>query len=185
MFRVTVLSFLALLTALPGFAGSACDAAVAAEVKVYQFPVHIYMTESGGSNSGKTRNAETVYLNGAIYVMVNGRWRKSFISPKDMAAAKKDTDQKIGPCTVVRDEAVNGEAATLYRIHSQSDAGAIDTDVWISKTRGLPLKQINSVDVGGALGKTHTEIRYEYSNVTAPAVSDSPRTGKGSQPFSR
>jgi hypothetical protein len=37
----------------------------------------------------------------------------------------------------------------------------------------LPLKAINDLDVGGgALGKSHTEIRYEYTNVTAPAITE-------------
>jgi hypothetical protein len=175
MFRLTLLPYVAFLTALPGLAASACDVALAANLKVYQVPVHLYMTESGGPNSGKTKNAETVYLDGSIYVMVNGRWRKSPVSPKDMAEAKKDTDQKVGPCTVVRDETVTGEAATLYKIHSQSDDASVDSEIWISKSKGLPLKQVNDMDVGGAFGRTHTEIRYEYSNVKAPAISDSPR----------
>ena len=175
MYKVTLLPFVAFLIALPGLAASTCDAALAANLKVYQVPAHLYMTESGGPNLGKIRNAETVYLNGTMYVMVNGRWRKSQISPKDLADAKKDTDQKVGPCTVVRDETVNGEAATLYKIHSQSTDATVDTELWISKSKGLPLKQVNDINVGGAFGKSHNEIRYEYSNVTAPAVVDSPR----------
>ncbi len=174
MFRITLLPFVAVLTSLPGIASSACDVALAASLKVYQVPVHLYMTESGGP-TGKTRSAETVYLNNTTYVMVNNRWRKSSVSPKDLADAKRDTDQKVGPCTVVRDETVNGEAATLYKIHSQSKDAGVDTEIWISKAKGMPLKQVNDVDVGGTFSKTHSEIRYEYSNVTAPAVSDLPR----------
>jgi hypothetical protein len=47
----------------------------------------------------------------------------------------------------------------------------VDTQIWISKSRGLPLKQIYDIDVnGGARCKSHTEIRYEYTNVTAPPI---------------
>ncbi len=175
MLRVSLLAFVACSTALPGLAASPCDLVLAASRKVYQVPVHLYMTESGGANAGKTKNAESVYLNGIAYVMVSGRWRKSPISPKDLAEAKQDTDQKVGPCTAVGDEAVKGEPSTLYKVHSQSEDVKVDTEIWISKSKGLPLKQVSDVDVGGALGKTHTEIRYEYSNVAAPAIVDSPR----------
>lgn len=61
----------------------------------------------------------------------------------------------------------------LYRVRSQSSDSTVDTQIWISKSRGLPLKRINDVDVsGGDRGKNHTEIHYEYTNVTAPAVSE-------------
>jgi len=48
------------------------------------------MTETAGFNGGKTRNAETIYLNGVKFVMVNGQWRKSVILPKDLAEGKKE-----------------------------------------------------------------------------------------------
>jgi hypothetical protein len=39
------------------------------------------------------------------------------------------------------------------------------------------LRCINDIDVGGvgARGKTHTEIRYEYTGVRAPAVAETTR----------
>ena len=65
------------------------------------------------------------------------------------------------------------EAATLYKVHNQTANDTVDTQIWISKSRGLPLKGIYDIDVGGgARGKSHTEIRYEYTNVTAPAVTE-------------
>jgi hypothetical protein len=161
------LSLVVLLSALPASAATGCDAVLAAIHKVYQVPAHLYMTETGA----RTRNAETIYLNGTTFIMVNGHWRKSTVSPKDLLDAKKESDQKIGTCTAVRDEAVNGEAATLYKNHSQTPDDSVDTQIWVSKSRGLPLKQINDIDVGGGIrGKSRTEIRYEYTNVTAPAV---------------
>ena len=172
MNRLTLLPIAALLTAaLPVRAASGCDAVIAATVKVLQVAAHLYMTETAGFNEGKTRNAETIYLNGVTFVMVSGQWRKSTISPKDLAEGKKASQQKAGVCEIVRDEAVSGEPATFYKVHNQTPDGTLDTQIWISKSRGLPLKQINDVDVGGgAPGRSHTEIRYEYTNVTAPAV---------------
>ena len=75
--------------------------------------------------------------------------------------------------SIVRDEAVSGEPATLYKVHNQTPDGTLDTQIWISKSRGLALKQINDLDVGGgARGKSHTETRYEYTNVTASPVTE-------------
>ena len=174
MIRFTLFPIAVLLIAgCPIMAASGCDALTAAAIKVFQVPVHLYMTETAGFNGGKTRNAETIYLNGVTFVMVNGQWRKSVILPKDLAEGKKESEEKSGTCSIVRDEAVSGEPATLYKVHNQTPDGTLDTQIWISKSRGLALKQINDQDVGGgARGKLHTEIRYEYTNVTAPTVAE-------------
>jgi hypothetical protein len=182
MNRFTLLPIAVLLSAArPIIAASGCDAVNAAVIKVFQVPVHLYMTETAGFNGGKARNAETIYLNGATFVMVNGQWRKSVILPKDLlpkdlAVGKKESEEKAGTCSIVRDEAVSGEPATLYKVHNQTAAGTLDTQIWVSKSKGLALKQINDQDVGGgARGKMHTEISYEYTNVTAPAVTEPKR----------
>jgi hypothetical protein len=170
MRKAALVPLAALLIALPANAANGCGAVVSATLKVLQVPAHLYMTETAGFNGGKTRNAETVYLNGVTFVMVNGRWRKSTVPPKDLLEAKKESEEKVGTCTLVRDEPIGGESATLYKIHHQTPDDTVDTQIWISKSKGLPLKQINDIDVGGVRGKSHTEIRYEYTNVTAPAV---------------
>jgi len=160
-----------LTAALPVRGASACDAVVAAVIKVFQVPTHMYMAETGG----RTRNAETIYLNGATYVRVGGPWRKSQIPPKTLAESKKESEDKMGTCSVVRDEIVGGEPATLYKVHNQSE-DAVDAQIWVSKLRGLPLKQSYDLDLGvGPRGVSHTEIRYEYTNVIAPAVTESTR----------
>lgn len=164
-----------LSAALPLSAASVCDALIAATMKVLQVPSHLYMTQTSDIDGGKAKNAETIYLNDVTYVKVDRDWRKSTVSTKDLREMKKDSDQKLGTCSAVRDEAVGGEPATLYKVHSQTPEDTVDTQIWVSKLRGLPLKQINDLDVGGARGKSHTEIRYEYTNVTAPAVTESRR----------
>ncbi len=164
-----------LAVAIPVRAASVCDPVIAATMKVLQVPSHLYMTQTAGFSGGKTKNAETIYLSRVTYVKVDRDWRKSPVSTKDLADMKKDSDQKVGTCTVVGNEAVGGEPATLYKVHNQTPEDTVDTQIWVSKLRGLPLKQINDMDVGGARGKSHTEIRYEYSNVIAPAVTESTR----------
>lgn len=162
-----------LSAALPLSAASGCDTVIAATMKVLQVPSHLYMTQTADINGGKTKNAETVYLNDVTYVKVDHDWRKSPVSTKDLTDMKKQSDQKLGTCSALRDEAVGGEPATLYKVHNQTPEETIDTQIWVSKLRGLPLKQINDIDVGGGgRGKSRMEIRYEYTNVTAPAVTE-------------
>jgi hypothetical protein len=42
---------------------------------------------------------------------------------------------------------VGGEPATLYKVHNQAQDDRIDTQIWISKLKGLPLKQVYDLDV--------------------------------------
>ena len=153
-----------LAAAFPVSAASACDAVVAASIKVLQVPAHLYTTETGARN----RSSEVIYFNGVTYLKVEGQWRKSAFARKTVAEQKKESEEKIGTCAVVRDEAIGGEPATLYKVRNKSEDAA-DVQMWISKIRGLVLKQ--SYD----LGPGRTEIRYEYSNVTAPTVSEATR----------
>lgn len=173
MNKLSFLPIAALSAALPLSAASICDTVIAATMKVLQVPSHLYMTQTAESDGGKAKSAETIYLNDVTYVKVDHDWRKSPVSTKDLREMKKQSDQKAGSCSAVRDEAVGGEPATLYKVHNQTPDDTVDTQIWVSKLRGLPLKQIDDMDVGGARGKSHTEVRYEYTNVTAPAVTAS------------
>ena len=58
-----------------------------------------------------------------------------------------------------------------YRTHDRQDEDTtIDTQMWISSSRGLPLRQIIDMDVGGKMGKSHQEIGFDYADVTPPAA---------------
>ena len=141
--------FAALLAgALPACAASGCDAVIAATLKALHVPAHLYMTETAGFNRGKTTNAETIYLNGTMYTSLNGVWRKSPMTLQELADARKDSAKDLGTCSMVHDELVGVEPATLYKVHKQTPDDTIDTQIWVSKLRGLPLKQINDIDVG-------------------------------------
>jgi hypothetical protein len=73
-------------------------------------------------------------------------------------------------CGLVRDELVNGEASTLSSAHKQTPDVKNDSQIWISKSKGVPVKIEMDMDAGGADGDSHRSIRYEYTNVHAPAV---------------
>jgi hypothetical protein len=162
----------AILAAASAFAADpACKTLGDANAKIYTIPTHIYMTETAVYTGGKARTSELIYLNNKTYILANGKWISSPVTPKDLEAdrAKADDPGAGLTCRVVRDESVNGEAASLYSTHQQTPDFKTDSQVWISKSRGVPLKIEADTDVGGAAGKSHRVMRYEYSNVQAPA----------------
>lgn len=164
----TRLALLSLFFSGISFAASpACLAVMEAVTKVYTVPVHLYTFSA--APSGKTSSSEVIYANHYTYVQVNGQWRAHPINPEEVKEMKRraDTDT-TARCSVVREEEVDGQAAILYSRRTTDEDSNINTQLWVSKKTGLPLKQVIDMDAG-ASGKNHQSVRYDYVNVTAPA----------------
>jgi hypothetical protein len=150
-----------------------CASAFAASSKLFDKPFHAYSVDTAQTdarlNGGKPRTNESIWTGTAYYVMSRGKWVKSPVDIAEMRKVKDSTDMKKATCTHLRDESVNGESATVWRIHTVTEDVTMDTEEWISKSRGLILKSEVHQDVGGAFGKSHVVMRYEYGNVRAPA----------------
>ncbi len=71
-------------------------------------------------------------------------------------------------CRYLRNEVVDGENAAVYSEDSVNDDIRSSGQIWISMSRGLPLKSEAQIDLGGS-EKEHMTTRYDYSNVQAPA----------------
>ena len=151
-----------------------CSSSFAASSKVYDKPFHAYIIDSAQTDArlqgGRPTVYEAIWTGTVEYVVVQGKWMKS---PIDIAtaqkAAKEARAKAKATCSHLRDEGVNGELAAVWRIHSVSEVGVTDTDIWISRGSGMPLKSDVHQDVGGALGKSHIVSRYDYTNVRPPA----------------
>lgn len=151
-----------------------CAPILSPMLKLYDAPFHMYMVDSAGTDAklhgGKPTVSESIFIGGTTYVLARGKWIKS---PVDVVAmreeAKKHMDEQKATCAHIRDEAVNGEAASVWKVHSETEYGANDTEAWISKSRNILLRSDMRLDVGGALGKSHMVATYVYSNVRAPA----------------
>jgi hypothetical protein len=143
---------------------SSCKAVFDATSKTLDTPNHSYMDGLGAAGKG-----EMITVNGDRYVMVNGKWSKSRMT---VAATKAQEEEniktaKVISCKRIGDELVGGDAATVYSEHSETADTKSDGKVWISKTRGVLLKNEIQLDSGDAT-KQHITIRYEYGNVKAP-----------------
>jgi hypothetical protein len=153
--------------------GSSCQVVLDATEKLFTTPFHMYSTQtSEGVQNGKPMSGEMVFVGGARYVLYNGKWQPSPLSTEELKAMDQRNRKNATnvSCHSVRDESVNGESATLYAMHSETSRSKNDDQVWISKSKGLILRQESDLLPNDGRGKTHLSIRYEYSNVQAPKL---------------
>jgi hypothetical protein len=102
--------------------------------------------------------------------LVGGKWHRSPLNIKAMVEQEQENrrNAKNERCAHVRDEAVDGEAAGVFSTHYESEYAKVDALIWISRSRGLALREALDMEAG-ELGKTHTSVRTVYSGVQAPA----------------
>jgi hypothetical protein len=158
------------LAANPGV-DSACQAVLDASEKLYTTPFHMYSTQAGALvGNGNPTKSEMISSGGTDYVLYNGKWTTSSTAERKALGQQNRNNAKNMSCHYVRDESVNGESAALYSTHEESAHGKTDSQNWVSKSKGLILRQEVDIDTGGASGKSHMSSRYEYSNVQAPKL---------------
>jgi hypothetical protein len=144
-----------------------CKLVLDANHKTLETPNHMY-TDMGGAN-GKKTGGELITVNGDRYVNVNGKWTKSRMTVAATRAQEEENikNAKVLSCKRTGDDTVSGEAATVYTEHTENEDSKSDGKIWISKSRGVILKEEIDLDSGEAT-KQHIAIRYEYGNVKAP-----------------
>ena len=152
--------------------GASCSTVHAVSHKMEITPYHMYFVDSAkaveAENGGKPMVGESIAVGGAMYLLNHGKWIKSPVSLADMNAERDKHDWTKDTCTHLRDESVNGEAASVWRSHVVTEMSTVDNDMWISKSRGLVLKATSVLDAGAG-EKSHSSARYDYTNVRAPA----------------
>jgi hypothetical protein len=110
-----------------------------------------------------------IVVGGDMYIQVGGRWRKT----REAAADRKKRQEEAlvnanMSCRYLRDEAAGGVASAVYTAETEKDGSKTQGVLWIAKSTGLPVRQ--EIDIGGAVGKSHHAVRFEYENVQAPDV---------------
>lgn len=131
--------------------------------KVHNTPTHVYTTSKIG---GQTFTSEIIYAAGSMYMKVNGKWTltDSIKDVEQLEQQNRHNANSKDTCRYLKDEPVNGEMASVYSSHSETPKGKIDMQMWISKSKGLLLRQDTNSDEGKAL----ISSRYEYGNVKPP-----------------
>jgi hypothetical protein len=153
-------------------ADGACQVVMDASEKIFTMPFHFYFTVTGAD--GKTTTMEDIFVDGVAYVPVKGKWFRMPVSSMDMKQLTEGNLKNVKnvSCHVLRDESVNGESATVYSFHSETERGIHDGQVWISKSKGVLLREETDAQKPGQSGKDHLSMRLDYNNVQAPKVSE-------------
>ena len=148
-----------------------CKNFASAMIKQAVTPYHAYMSTTAGYNQGKTEQSEVISTADAMYVQVHGKWRRSPFTAqkvKDMQKEAADSVSRNYTCTRIGSESLNGVSTTRYHVKGRNEAGEIVEDIWLA-SNGLVQRVDMDMDVGGgAMGKSHSTMRYEYGNVQAP-----------------
>ena len=164
--------FVLSLAAVPAYAQATlpaeCQPVLAAGEKQFTVPSHAAMSTTGMGPA--PMNSEVINIGGVTYVKVMDRWMKSPMSSEQLVkqAREKMTSGKTS-CKQLPDESVDGVSANVYSSHTDTEHGGTDSQVWVAKSTGLPLKtEIDMTMTGGK--KSHVSVKYDYENVKAPEV---------------
>jgi hypothetical protein len=167
LFALTAIAMMG-LDLPPAHAADSCQPVFEALTKIVTTPSHSYTT-STAANGGKQRTAETIMTQGKKYIRVNGKWMAPSVTTAEVLEQEKENEKNgKATCQSVRSEVVNGEAAMVYSLRRETGGFKEDSQIWISKSTGMALREEQDVDMGGEIGKAHNSARFEYGNVQPP-----------------
>jgi len=170
---VAWLCFAAILISPAARAQNDCKIVHDAIGKSITLPSHAYEAETDPARpSAAATKHEIIHTGGDTYVLIEGKWKKSPMSAADARAQEEENwkNAKNVSCKYLRDESVKGESAAVYGTHNENEDTKEDGQVWVSKSKGLLLREEQDVNLGAG-DKRHISTRFEYGNVQAPAVS--------------
>jgi hypothetical protein len=161
-----------LLGAAPANADAAdCASANKATLALEQIPNHQYVTSVEPGSKGEPITMEIITLTDAKYMGSNGNWTKSsFNSQQAVREEQGKIDKSMQrTCKFIRDESVRGEATAVYSVHDETPGAKSDTQIWVAKRNGLPVKLETDITFSGTNSKTHISDRIDLDNVKAPS----------------
>jgi len=128
--------------------------------RTLNIPTHAYVTSKIGSHTFET---EMIYVDGSLYLKSQGQWTLSNSDLKQAEEQVARNPKSKDTCRYLGDEPVSGETAAKYSLHGKSRNSKSDKLVWISKARGLVLREEMELGNGNVL-----IMRYEYDDVKPP-----------------
>ncbi|HWG68803.1 MAG TPA: hypothetical protein VN692_05220 [Steroidobacteraceae bacterium] len=148
-----------------------CASANKATLALQQIPNHQYVTSVEPGSKGEPITMEIITLTDAKYMGSNGNWTKSsFNSQQAVREEQERIDKSMRrACRFLRDESVHGEPTAVYSVHDETPGAKSDTQIWVAKRNGLPVKLETDVTFNGTSSKTHISDRIDLDNVKAPS----------------
>jgi hypothetical protein len=168
---VRVMLVTCLVYAMSAQGAEPCDAVNEAMLKLARTPNHSFTESRGAVAGGKVQLTERIATASAAYVLLSGKWHKSVVTPQQELQTREETlrEKKNMSCRYLRDEVIEGEPAALYSTHDEGDGGKADSQIWVSRARGLPVKRVIHLSApDGTIGESQITTRYEYDNARAP-----------------
>jgi hypothetical protein len=167
----TMLAALALIGSPAATAeDTSCKPVFDAISRLVKTPNHQFLIQSSDAPGSTAQKGEMIFTGKTTYILHDGKWQTSTITPEE--TLKQDEENRKNSktsCRAVRDESVEGVSATVYTLHSESEVGKSDGQIWISKASALPLRQKIELAMNGITEKNHVETRFVYSGVEPPA----------------
>lgn len=146
-----------------------CQRVLDAILKQGSTPVHQKVSIESAAAPGRPLLSEVIRTSDTMYMQIRGQWMAKPYDPQKSATEARAAMQKAPhTCTRVRSEPVDGQAADLYSVQSKTEQFTTESQIWISPSSGLPLRQRTETQTGGG-GSSRHEVRFDYSNVTPPA----------------
>jgi hypothetical protein len=133
-------------------------------------PNHQYITISGAEADSHVQTNEMINTGRARFIRIDGQWQKSPQSPHEIMKIEEENFKKSKTvCRALREEVIDGTAATVYVEQSQTGPISSVGTIWIANRSGLPLREEVNTDSGtGPAGQRHLEIRIVYSDAQTP-----------------
>lgn len=165
---LSVLSLLVMGQSVRALAADSCQPVFDAIQKLVTTPSHSYTT-STAAKGGSPQTGETIMTRGKKYIRANGKWMDPRVTTAEVLDQEKENEKSgKSTCQFLRSESVNGDRASLYHMQRESGNFKENSQIWISKSTGLPLREEQDMDYGGAIGKRHNSGRFEYGNIQPP-----------------
>lgn len=159
--RIVALTLAAVAPLLSARAADNCDALYNASIKSLQTPHHVFSSKTSAAGV-KAPTGESIYAGGIEYILIDGSWKRSPMTPQDMIElAQEKLKTHPDTCASAGTETIDGKAVITYKVHNNE--GDTDSLVRVLTSSGLLWGQ--SVILPG---NARMEIRYEYTNVRAP-----------------
>jgi hypothetical protein len=149
---------------------TSCKPVFDAITRLVKTPNHQFLVQSSDAPGSTPQAGEMIFTGKTTYILHDGKWQTSTITPEEtLQQDEENRKNSKTSCRALRDEPVEGVSATVYTLHSESEVGKSDGQIWISKASALPLRQKIELSMAGIAEKNHVETRFVYSGVAPPA----------------
>ena len=150
-------------------ADASCGPVATAFLKMASAPRYRSVIAMGAP--GHTQQAERIVVGDTTYYGGAGHWLKKTAALSERLQADREIGMRLTGCRSVRSDNVAGEGVQVYAAHSASTSPVTrsDMEVWISKSRGFPVRVDSDASFNGGAPTHSTETITYGGDIRPPA----------------